>query len=293
MGYSESGGSAFSAAKDEREHNEKKNRGKPKKNQDKKTVRCYKYNEMGPYAYECPTKTRWQSNGRDQSRDCAFVVEKARSAKRESSESGQPSDRQLRELIAGGKDEVWITDSGASRHMTYQRDWLTEYQRTANGGTVSLGDGDECSVAEKGVTLAKKLVGGLWSDARLEEFLYVPGLKKNLFSVGVCTKKGFDLIFKNNCVNIMREGEIVASGVRQDNDTYRMFIRVVKSGVEEANAAAYNLRVCHKRLGHVEKRAIRELVDKGLVRGVSMCDTTDFVCEMCRLGKSHRLPFKD
>lgn len=41
----------------------------------------------------------------------------------------------------------------------------------------------------------------------------------------------------------------------------------------------------------MDKRAIRKLGNKRIVRGVSMYDTTDFVCEMCRLGKSHWLPF--
>lgn len=69
----------------------------------------------------------------------------------------------------------------------------------------------------------------------MENIFYVSNLKKNLFSVGVCTKKGFKMIFKNNHVNIIRENETVASGVRQDNDIYRMFFRVVKSRAEEAN----------------------------------------------------------
>lgn len=74
---------------------------------------------MGHYAYECPTKKVGESGDRDQSRDCAFVVEKSRSVSHESGESEMPNDKQLRELLAVNKNGVWITDSGASRHMTY------------------------------------------------------------------------------------------------------------------------------------------------------------------------------
>lgn len=68
--------------------------------------------------------------------------------------------------------------------------------------------------------LVQKFMNGLWRDARIENVLHVPELKKNLFSVGACTKKGFEVNFKNKYVNIMREKEVVASGVRQDNDIY-------------------------------------------------------------------------
>lgn len=63
--------------------------------------------------------------------------------------------------------------------------------------------------------------------------------------------------------------------------------------MEEANVTATNLRMWHERLGHIGKRAIRELAKKGLVKGVSMSDKVDFFCEACQLGKAHRLPFKE
>lgn len=56
-----------------------------------------------------------------------------------------------------------------------------DYEPIANGGTVLLRDGNECSVARKSVVLAKKLVDGLWSDARIEDVLHVQGLKKICF----------------------------------------------------------------------------------------------------------------
>lgn len=55
---------------------------------------------------------------------------------------------------------------------------------------------------------------------------------------------------------------------------------------------ATNLRMWHERLGHIGKRAIRELVKKELVKGVSILDCDDFFCEACQLGKAHRKPFK-
>lgn len=124
-----------------------------------------------------------------------------------------------------------------------------------------LGDNDVCDVAGERTVVIKKLVDGLWRDSCIENVLYVPKLKKNLFSVGVCTRKGFDVVFRRKIAQIKRGNEVVANGIKQSNGVCRMLFRVVKTGsAEEANLAATNLNVWHERLGHVGERAIRELV---------------------------------
>jgi len=98
--------------------------------------------------------------------------------------------------------------------------------------------------------------------------------------------------FKDNNVEVVRDDEVLAMDMKQDNDVYRMFFKVVKQGsAEEANIATTNLTVWHERLGHIGKRAVREMVEKGLVSGVSITDKNDVFCEPCQMGKSHRLPF--
>lgn len=91
---------------------------------------------------------------------------------------------------------------------------------------------------------------------------------------------------------MVHDGKMLATGMKQSNDVYRMFFKVAKQGsTEEANIATTNLTVWHERLGHVGKRAIREIAEKGLVSGVSITDKNDVFCEPCQMGKSHRLPF--
>ncbi|XP_071568791.1 uncharacterized protein [Temnothorax nylanderi] len=111
VGASEDGASAFAAAK-----NEKKSRGKKKSKGKKvnKNVECYRCNEMGHYAHECPSKKGGKSGD---------------------SVSGEPSGRQLRQFLAVRQGETWLTDSGVSRHMTYRREWLTDYRPIPNDGT--------------------------------------------------------------------------------------------------------------------------------------------------------------
>lgn len=114
-------------------------------------------------------------------------------------------------------------------------------------------------------------------------------MRKNLFSVGVCTSKGFDILFKQSRVAIYKNGELVDEGIKQENEIFRMFFSVKSQS--EANISAIGLRTWHERLGHINKNALQEMAQKGIVRGFKPSDAEDFFCELCQLGKQHRRPF--
>lgn len=264
-------------------------RDKKKKKRSKKKVECYKCHELGHFARECKKDKNHKSdsNGKDEC-DCAFI-----GIKPSAMASPAASCESVTKLKQAKQKEIWLTDSGASAHMTFRREWFAEYQPSSQGGTVVLGDNEECPVLGSGTINIKKFVNGVWVQSTINNVLYVPGLKKNLFSVGVCAENGFTTIFEESQVKVMREDKLVASGIRQNNRIYRMLFVVVPPGEKiEANVSVANFRMWHERLGHVGKRAIRDLVNKGLVKGVKMTDTADFFCKACQLGKAHRLPFK-
>ena len=78
----------------------------------------------------------------------------------------------------------------------------------------------------EGTITIKKLVNGVWNEARLENVLYVPAVRSNLFSGGVCTSRGFEVRFTGDSVNLLDRGKVVATGVKQSNEIFRMFFRV-------------------------------------------------------------------
>ncbi|XP_011877456.1 PREDICTED: uncharacterized protein LOC105567297 [Vollenhovia emeryi] len=104
----------------------KKNQGQGKK-ASKKDVECFVCRKKGHYARECRQKRKKtrDRDGEKSSAVSAFVTVAENAGARASNVkcvtlSGR--DRQkLMELDVG---DVWLTDSGASRHVTYRRDWF-------------------------------------------------------------------------------------------------------------------------------------------------------------------------
>lgn len=64
----------------------------------------------------------------------------------------------MRGLLNVNTQDVWFTDSGASRHITYRREWFEKFLPT--GDTISLGDDGVCDVAGVGTVLIEKLADG-------------------------------------------------------------------------------------------------------------------------------------
>lgn len=203
----------------------------------------------------------------------------------------QPSGKQIQQLVSADRKDVWITDSGASAHITYRRDWIEDL-RPLTGEKVTLGDDGECKVVGIGKVRIEKLVNGEWEPGVIEDVLLVPRVTRNLFSVGVCTAKGFRVGFENGVVEVSRNGVTVATGVKsgvQSNSLYRMFFRA-PAAQREADVSSLDLKVWHDRLGHIHKRALCELVKKGTVDGVNVRNAEEFFCEACQFGKLHKLP---
>ena len=86
----------------------------------------------------------------------------------------------------------WLVDSGASRHMTGNKNVLANFKQVHFSSQVELED--DVSYEIKGIGSASfQLLSGV--VLHIENILYVPGLTKNLISVGVLEDKGHRVIF--------------------------------------------------------------------------------------------------
>jgi transposase InsO family protein len=191
--------------------------------------------------------------------------------------------------IAQNESDVWWIDSGASRHMTCKSEILKDPTtvRTAN---VFLGNNDVVHGNIAGsVSLPMQVSSGKVLKATVSNVLFVPALKKNLFSVAAATDRGLQVRFvgRDCFLEDVASGRLVGTGRRYgDEKLYRLCLA---ADAEAANVAA-ELSVWHRRLGHASEARVLQLAN-GLVTGVELAKSRQqpaAVCEPCADGKMHR-----
>lgn len=128
-----------------------------------------------------------------------------------------------RRIMNCREDEVWYADSGASRHITCNRAWLSDFQQeNSRVREVIFGNEMRCRVEGVGTVKILRLIDGSWVPGVINNVFYVPGIQLNLLSVGACTSNGITAVFVGDYVNFLFEGKLMGTGLKQENDIYRM-----------------------------------------------------------------------
>lgn len=194
-------------------------------------------------------------------------------------------------LCTQSDSDVWIADSGATKHITHRRDWFSEYHSVNDGRYVEIANNEKMNIAGYGTIEIQACIDGVWYDRRLENVQYVPTIQKNLFGTNGLTAKGFEVNFRKDVCELINEEteEVAAVGYKDKDQLFRMAFRVCKR--EQGNVCTTNnvsLQQWHRRLGHINVTTIKSMCKNGLVSGVDFTNEENFFCEDCQLGKMHR-----
>ena len=94
--------------------------------------------------------------------------------------------------------DAWFVDSGASVHMTCNKNWYANFKETQNGAIIYLGD--DCAHQIKGYgDIPMTLSNGTVHHIR--NVVYVPGIKKQLISMSTITDHNLKVeFFKIYCI---------------------------------------------------------------------------------------------
>ena len=190
------------------------------------------------------------------------------------------------------KRSDWIIDSGASSHMSWEREIFTTYKEL-NNSTVKVGDGRTLKVAGEGTVLVKVL-----SESRkpitltMNRVLHVPEMSCNLMSVRQIAENGFSITFKDQQCRISdKRGRLVAKGAKQG------ILCILDGGsarpetVGEAHVATLSTReLWHNRLAHIGDAALDKLSMGKLATGIDLKErilarSVKAVLEGSRLGR--------
>lgn len=139
--------------------------------------------------------------------------------------------------------------------------------------------------------LINKCVNGQWETSILKNVLYVPKLRRNLFSEGVVTRQGYKIVKKNRDALIYKDNEIVLCASLQSNNLYELKMKTLQNPVCNV-VQKLDLRTWHERLGHLNVKEIQKMCKNNVITGVDLSDCDKFVCEGCAYGKHARQPFK-
>ncbi|GJX79393.1 ribonuclease H-like domain-containing protein [Tanacetum coccineum] len=167
-----------------------------------------------------------------------------------------------------------IFDSGCSRHMTGNKDFLTDYQNIDGGFVDFSGSARGGKITGKGKIRTDKL--------DFEDVFFVKELKFNLFSVSqIRDKKNSVLFTEIECLvlspdfKLLDECQVLLRVPRQSNMYSFDLKNVVPSGDLTclfAKATVDESKLWHRRLGHVNFKTMNKLVKGNLLTLTDVMD---------------------
>ncbi|CAH9132849.1 unnamed protein product [Cuscuta epithymum] len=181
-------------------------------------------------------------------------------------------------------DSSWVVDSGATCHVTSQRDFYSSYT-PGNFGNVRMGNnglskivgiGDICLKFDTGIELVLHIVK------------HVPDMRLNLISAGLLDDDGYSNNFGNGIWKLTRGSLIVARGKRCS----KLYMTHPKIFKDRVNAVVNTdmTDLWHKRLGHMSEKGMSLLLKRNVLPGVH--DIHLKKCSHCLAGKQNRVSFK-
>lgn len=148
-------------------------------------------------------------------------------------------------------DDLWLVDSGASRHMTGDRDNLTSLMRRRLSQKVELGDNNSYAVKGIGKT-STELESG--ENIHLNNILYVPGLKKKSISISCLGDKGDRVSFIDGKVLLWTKGSSIDFAIVIRVREGRLY-RLLKQPIQALVHNDINLcELWHRRYAHLHYR---------------------------------------
>ena len=106
----------------------------------------------------------------------------------------------------------WIIDSGATQHMTFEKNQLPDYVEFKQLCTVNLGDNRSILAYGKVTYRIVADLGDRVQNISLRDVLYLPELEKNLLSVRAMVKLGANVQFIGDECKITWNAKLLALG---------------------------------------------------------------------------------
>ncbi|WVZ58376.1 hypothetical protein U9M48_008655 [Paspalum notatum var. saurae] len=159
-------------------------------------------------------------------------------------------------------EDVWIMDSGCSRHMTGHRKWFSSLNPVSTKEYITFGDNGQGKVMGVGsVSLSAKL--------SLREVAFVRNLGFNLVSVSQLLDEGFEVSFKKGACCVLDAEETLVCSLLPFGQVFRVDLTSVFGPARCLVASpSADIWKWHRRLGHLSFDLLVRLSSMGLIRGL-------------------------
>jgi hypothetical protein len=152
---------------------------------------------------------------------------------------------------------VWYLDSGASFHMTRDKDLFSDLEEKDLKIHIDMGDDGRYSAIDIGTITFQRDLG---KPFQLKYVMHVPGLRKNLVSVAMLEDKGYDVVFSDGKYFLRHKttGQVKKIGIRVKN-LYKLEVDGCVSMMGEAKKVVSQDEgeLWNRRLGHLHHGALK------------------------------------
>lgn len=210
---------------------------------------------------------------------CPILIEKVKALKI------SDQNERVSMVAAEGSDNValmsWVWDTGASCHMTGDRNLFSHYIPRVNK-FVTVGNGAKLPVLGSGIVQV--------GDVKLNEVLHVSNMRFNLIS---CAKfcRDNDIVSHHDgkVLTLIKEGHQVGRfplNFRNDLVEVNLHHIALATTIDTSDQQLWHLR-----MGHLGYQNLTKLPH--IVTGMNtLKKNSDHVCSQCQQGKQHRSPFQ-
>ena len=196
-------------------------------------------------------------------------------------------------VSTGSRSNEWILDSGASRHLTFDKHQLRNYRSVEADTIVTFVNGQQGKAVGQGEVLLQSST----TQVELHNVLHVPEATVNLFSVKTAVDNGAQISFERGKCHVYMGSTLCLEGINKDG------LIIINEGKPQrdfalgAASSKETAELWHRRFGHLGYDNLYKLQSKDMVEGISVAASKfkqqqkHGVCEPCIQAKHHRLSF--
>ncbi|WVZ55414.1 hypothetical protein U9M48_006074 [Paspalum notatum var. saurae] len=256
----------------------------PKLKPTKKKGIGYNYHTVNPHVMN--NNMGWKAPKFLKSMTLFDVLEVVHSSSTQPKETKKQEPTSEAKTVYSSDGSSWVLDSGCTYHMTGERDMFTSLQVTNESQEIVFGDSGKGEVIGVGNI-------PISHDQSLSNVLLVDSLSYNLLSVSQLCEKGFNCLFTDEGVQILRrEDSSIAFTGRLKGNLYLVDFTTTRVTPETCLVAKSDKGwLWHRRLAHVGMRNLAKLQkDEHILGLTNVSFEKDKVCSACQAEKQVGVP---